>query len=188
MGKELSEMTLKELWELFPIFLTKHNDAWAKNYEEMEVFIKRILSDYSVIRISHIGSTAVKGIWAKNIIDILIEISSTSDLHAPALVLERNGFIIMSEKPDRISLNRGYTKEGFADKVFHVHLRYSGDNNELYFRDYLNDHPKIAKDYECLKLKLWKRYETDRDAYTEAKTDFIRKYTKEARNLYGNRY
>ena len=83
MGKELSEMTLKELWELFPIFLTKHNDAWAKNYEEMEVFIKRILSDYSVIRISHIGSTAVKGIWAKNIIDILIEISSTSDLHAP---------------------------------------------------------------------------------------------------------
>ena len=62
MGKELSEMTLKELWELFPIFLTKHNDAWAKNYEEMEVFIKRILSDYFVARISHIGSTAVKGI------------------------------------------------------------------------------------------------------------------------------
>ena len=70
MGKELSEMTLKELWELFPIFLTKHNDAWAKNYEEMEVFIKRILSDYSVIRISHIGSTAVKGIWAKKKKDV----------------------------------------------------------------------------------------------------------------------
>ena len=188
MGKELSEMTLKELWKLFPIFLTEHNDAWAKDYEEIEIFIKKLLSDYPVVRISHIGSTAVKGIRAKNIIDMLVEIPDASELHAPALVLERNGFIIMSEEPRRISLNRGYTKEGFADKVFHVHLRYRGDNDELYFRDYLNDHPEIAKDYECLKLKLWKRYETDKDAYTEAKTDFIRKYTKEARELYGNRY
>lgn len=39
----------------------------------------------------------------------------------------------MSAEADRISLNRGYTKNGFADKVFHVHIRYVGDHDELYF-------------------------------------------------------
>ena len=63
-----------------------------------------------------------------------------------------------------------------------------GDNDELYFRDYLNEHPQIAKEYEALKLELWKRYEHDRDAYTDAKTAFIRKLTAEARRVYGDRY
>ncbi len=63
-----------------------------------------------------------------------------------------------------------------------------GDNDELYFRDYLNEHPQIAKEYEALKLELWKRYEHDRDAYTDAKTVFIRKLTAEARRVYGDRY
>ena len=58
----------------------------------------------------------------------------------------------------------------------------------MYFRDYLNDHPHIAEEYESLKLELWKRYEHNRDAYTEAKTDFIRKWTTEARIVYGKRY
>lgn len=60
----------------------------------------------------------------------------------------------MSTEDRRISLNSGYTKNGFADKVFHIHLRYVGDNDELYFRDYLKDHPQIAKEYETLKLGL----------------------------------
>ena len=102
--------------------------------------------------------------------------------------MEQNGFIIMSDEKSRISLNRGYTKAGFGDKVYHIHLRYAGDNDELYFRDYLNDHPSIAKEYETLKLELWKRYEHDRDAYTDAKSDFIRKWTTEARAVYGTRY
>ena len=61
-------------------------------------------------------------------------------------------------------------------------------NDELYFRYYLNEHPQIAKEYEALKLELWKRYEHDRDAYTDAKTAFIRKLTAEARRVYGDRY
>ena len=60
----------------------------------------------------------------------------------------------MSESEGRVSLNAGYTPEGFADKVYHIHLRYQGDHDELYFRDYLRDHPQIAKDYEALKLAL----------------------------------
>ena len=102
--------------------------------------------------------------------------------------MEQNGFNIMSADAKRVSLNRGYTKEGFADKVCHIHLRYVGDNDELYFRDYLNEHPDVAKEYEALKLNLWKKYEHNRDAYTDAKTDFIRHWTQIAREEYGNRY
>lgn len=67
-------------------------------------------------------------------------------------------------------------------------MRYFGDNNELYFRDYLNDNIDVAKEYEKLKLFLWKKYEHNRDGYTEAKSEFIKKYIEKAKLLYGNRY
>ena len=67
--------------------------------------------------------------------------------------------------------------------MFHIHLRYSGDHDELYFRDYLNEHPQIAREYEGIKLQLWKQFEHDRDAYTNAKTAFIRTWTQEAKKV-----
>ena len=145
MGKELSEMTLEELWDLFPIFLVQHDERWSAYYKEVEAAITDLLAGYPVKRISHIGSTAIQGIWAKNIVDVMVEISQNVDMEAVAHVLEQNGFIKMSDEKRRISLNRGYTKDGFADKVYHIHLRYTGDNDELYFRDYLNEHPQIEK-------------------------------------------
>ena len=188
MDKELSEMSLEELWERFPIFLVVHKDEWKTYYLEMELFLKDILSRYPIERISHIGSTAISRIWAKDIVDILIEVSKDFDMEDAARAIEKNGFIRMSAEVDRISFNRGYTKDGFADKVFHLHLRYVGDNDELYFRDYMNCHPMIAKEYEKLKLSLWKLFEHNRDGYTNAKHEFISKYTQKAKEEYKGRY
>ena len=70
MGKKLSEMSLEELWQLFPIILTRHQDCWKKWYLEEETLLKKNL--LQVERISHIGSTAIPTIWAKPIIDILV--------------------------------------------------------------------------------------------------------------------
>lgn len=187
MKKNLSEMTLDELWELFPIFLVPHDDRWKDSFNEIEETQTGHLAGWPGVRISHIGSTAVQGIWAKNIIDVMVEIPENVDMKDIAQILEQNGFIIMSSGTKRISLNKGYTEKGFADKVYHIHLRYAGDNDELYFRDYLNEHPAVAKEYETLKLRLWKQYEHNRDAYTAAKTDFISKWTAEARKEYGDR-
>lgn len=173
MNKKLSEMTLEELWELFPIILTEHNDCWSEYFAEQAAELKRILPEDTII--NHIGSTAVKGIWAKPIIDILVEVSH--NLTEVAALLQCRGWIIMSENAKRISLNKGYTENGFAEKVYHLHLRYIGDNDEIFFRNYLNMHPEIAKEYETLKLGLWKEFEHDRDGYTEAKSEFIAKYT-----------
>lgn len=188
MGRELSELTLEELWELFPIFLTEHRPEWKDYYAEQECILSDALHPFQIRRVAHIGSTAIEEIWAKPIIDILVEIGTGEDIKEVANVIEQNGFTRMSEKKDRISFNRGYTENGFAEKVYHLHLRSAGDNSELYFRDYLNAHPDEAKAYEQLKLGLWKRYEHNRDGYTEAKTAFIEKCTQKARGLYDNRY
>ncbi len=186
--KKLSDMTLEELWQLFPIQLTAHNEVWPVYYEEMKKSIEQALSDCSIVRISHIGSTAINGIWAKPIVDILVEIDKNEDIKRVAALAQSLGFTMMYEEPNRISLNFGYTENGFAEKVYHLHLRRKGDNDELYFRDYLNEFPQIAKLYEQLKLGLWKEYEHNRDGYTNAKTRFVKKYTAEAKAKYLDRY
>jgi GrpB-like predicted nucleotidyltransferase (UPF0157 family) len=60
MGKELSEMTLEELWELFPIFLVEHTDKWTEDYKEIELLLQDLFTSYPIHRISHIGSTAIR--------------------------------------------------------------------------------------------------------------------------------
>lgn len=187
MRKNLSEMTLEELWKLFPILLTEHKDCWKDWYQEE----KRRLSAFlptEKIKLHHIGSTAIGGIWAKPIIDILVEIPDTLSMEEIKRLLEGNGYICMSEGEKRKSFNKGYTAEGFAGKVFHLHLRYAGDCDELYFRDYLREDREAAEAYERLKLSLWKKYEQDRDGYTAAKTAFIREYTEKAKERYKGRY
>ena len=146
------------------------------------------LPEHQIVCLSHIGSTSVETIWAKPIVDIMLEIPIETDMAIIRDLLLQNGYLLMSESKGRMSFNKGYTPSGFAERVFHLHLRYEGDHDELYFRDYLQEHPAVAKDYEKLKLSLWKQYEYNRDAYTDSKTDFIKKYTKEAKRLYGRRY
>ena len=119
---------------------------------------------------------------------MLVEIPKESGLLDYKDLIISNGYLCMSQSEDGISFNKGYTENGFADRVFHLHLRHYGDNDELYFRDYLIEHPNVATEYEKLKLKLWKEYEHNRDGYTNAKTEFIKIYTKQARILYENRY
>lgn len=186
MANKLSEMSLEELWKLFPIFLTEHQECWKNWYDDEEILLEKIIPQ--TIRINHIGSTAVSSIWAKPIIDILVEITDGFNLVIIKDLLIKNGYIYMSQSVNRLSFNKGYTENGFAEKVFHLHLRYIGDNDELYFRDYLIEHDDIAHEYEKLKLMLWKKFEHNRDGYTNAKAELVHKYTNEAKLKYKNRY
>ena len=188
MSPSLEEMSLEELWQLFPIFLREHQDEWKEWYEEERLRLVSFLPEHQIVRLTHIGSTSIETIWAKPIVDILLEIPKETDMAVTRDLLLQNGYLLMSESQGRMSFNKGYTLSGFAERVFHLHLRYEGDHDELYFRDYLQEHSAVAKDYEKLKLSLWKQYEHNRDAYTEAKTDFIKSYTEEAKKLYGRRY
>ncbi|MBR4080596.1 MAG: GrpB family protein [Clostridia bacterium] len=186
MGKRLSEMSLSELWQLFPIILTEHQECWKDWYREEESQLKRILPPE--VRIAHIGSTAIASIWAKPIIDILVGVPVNTRPEDYKNAIVTGGYICMHHGENGISFNKGYTENGFAERVYHLHLRHMNHDGELYFRDYLLEHPDVAKAYEKLKLALWKEYEHDRDAYTNAKAEFVRKYTARAKLLYGQRY
>ncbi len=166
MSKRLEEMSLEELWQLFPIYLVEHNEMWRQWYNEERTLILSALPNEYIKRISHIGSTAISGIWAKNIVDILLEVNNKADLAVVKSILINNEWLCMNQTETRITLNKGYTEQGFAEKVFHLHIRIVGDNDELFFRDYLIEHKEIAKEYEALKLSLWKKFEHDRDGYT----------------------
>ncbi len=174
--KQLSEMTLEELWELFPIVLTEHNPIWKDWYAEEIEHLSGLLP-FPVL-FHHVGSTAIPGICAKPIVDILAEVSSETALAQAIQILQENGYPLMNASSTRASINKGYTPEGFAERVFHIHLRLAGDHDELYFRDYLLTRPEAAREYEALKYSLWKRFVHNRDGYTAAKTDLVTRFTK----------
>lgn len=174
MKKELNEMTLEELWKLFPIVLVSHSPHWREWASDEIKYLAIILFDFSP-RISHIGSTAIPSIQAKPIIDLLVEVSPKSDWNRIRRILESSGYICMSVAENRMSFNKGYTPDGYDDKVFHVHIHTIGDNDEIFFRDYLISHPDVAREYETLKSSLLPEFKYNRDGYTEAKTEFIHK-------------
>lgn len=191
MGKELSEMTLEELWELFPIILKEHNQEYKNWYETEKQKLLNCLDNKYIMRISHIGSSAVEGLIAKPIVDILLEIDHESDIEQVTNTLLQNSWLMMSFKRSpqmQMAFNKGYTKQGFAEQVYHLHVRYHGNWNELYFRDYLREHEEVANEYGQMKLRLLEQYKHDRDRYTDAKTDFILKYTEKAKEKYGDKY
>lgn len=181
--KTLKDMTLEELWQLFPIVLVPHNPQWKYWAREEIALLSALLSGYNPT-INHIGSTAVPDIYAKPIVDILVEVSADIDRLLIKTIMEGGGYICMSESERRVSFNKGYTAEGYAEKVFHIHFHISGDNDEIFFRDYLIAHPEVGKEYERLKLSLLPKYRNNRDGYTEAKTEFVRQVTDLAKHEY----
>ncbi|MBO5297176.1 MAG: GrpB family protein [Candidatus Homeothermus sp.] len=177
--KNLKDMTLAELWELFPIVLAAYNPDWSEWANEEILELSTLLRDCNP-GITHIGSTSIPNIQAKPIIDILIEISPDIDWQRVRETMETAGYLCMSVSDSRMSFNKGYTPKGYADKVFHIHFHRIGDNDEILFRDYLMAHPEAAKEYEHLKLSLLPKYKHDRDGYTEAKTEFVRQIITQA--------
>lgn len=116
MGKRLEDRGLEELWQLFPIFLVPHKKEWAGWYREEKGRLKVLLGAGRVKRVSHIGSTAVSGIWAKNIIDILLEVPDEKRMAEVREILKNNGWLCMNTSKNRISMNKGTRKRDLRRK------------------------------------------------------------------------
>jgi GrpB-like predicted nucleotidyltransferase (UPF0157 family) len=190
-GKRLSEMTLDELWHLFPVILKEYNTEYPEWYRIEKDRLVESFYDGVIVRINHIGSTAVPGIISKPTIDILMELSPGSDINQITNKLKSMNWTLMnfSERPFfKQTYNKGYTKYGFDEKVYHLHVRYADDWSELYFRDYLIGHPEVANEYADLKKQLKEKYQHNRDAYTDEKEEFVSKYSALAKMQFGDRY
>lgn len=180
-------MSGKELGRLFPIIIVEYNRVWKKYFWEEKDKILTEFEESKVISIEHIGSTAIPGLMAKPTIDILMQVEQGIKVQTIFNRFKLLGyrFIPQPDKPaPHMMFVKGYTKLGFKGQAFHVHVRYKGDWDEIYFRNYLRENSRTAGEYEKLKLKLAKKYKYDRDAYTEAKTEFIKKINRLARKKF----
>ncbi|MCM1371035.1 MAG: GrpB family protein [Clostridium sp.] len=183
---DLGKLNLEKLWELFPITFTDCSENFKDIYLQEENILKSLIGNY-IKRINHIGSTSIKNIKTKPIVDILIEIDfNNKDIIKN--ILSNNNYILMSEINNKISFNKGYTINGYANNVFHIHIKKYKDCDELYFRDYLNDNLSKAKEYEKLKLDLYDKYKPNRDLYTAGKKEFVIEIVRLAKEKYKNRY
>ncbi|MGA1979111.1 MAG: GrpB family protein [Sedimentisphaerales bacterium] len=172
------------------ISIVPYDPNWPHLFQLEKEHLLGCLPKELIRRIEHFGSTAVPGLSAKPIIDILVEVTSieqTKEIIAP--VLESQGY----EYFWRPSLFKGpafyawFIKRNSAGvRTHHIHMiEYPFEQwDELLFREYLIEHPETAAEYQALKLRLAKTYPNDREAYTKAKTDFIIRITTEAKRFY----
>jgi GrpB-like predicted nucleotidyltransferase (UPF0157 family) len=184
MDKPLDQMSEEELGLLFPIMLVEHDPGWGRLFHLEEKAIGKTIGRDHIIRMEHIGSTAIPGIMAKPSIDILLEVSgATPDQHI-IVTLQQAGYHFIprpENPPPHMMFVKGYTKEGFKGQSFHIHVRYEGHWDEIPFRDYLLAHPDAAREYEELKVRLASEFRNDREGYTEGKTEFVKKVIRMAR-------
>ena len=142
-------------------------------YEEAAKDIREAIGEH-IVAVEHSGSTAVPGLGAKPIIDILIGVRKLSDAGACIEPLEALGYHYVPEYEAEIP-DRRYFRRG-RPRTHHVHMVEVGGDfwvNQLLFRDYMRANPEVAREYYALKKRLAEEHREDRDAYTDAKTDFV---------------
>ena len=170
---------------IYPIILSEYNPEWPLWFNEEKDNLIRMIGNNAIVKITHIGSTSVPGLTAKPTIDILMEINENADIDDLIEALPKDEYICLKQQTmpthDLLMIMKGYTETGFADKVFHIHVRYPGDWDELYFRDHLAANPDVASEYAALKRRSIKDHENDRDGYTMAKGEFIKEQTNKAK-------
>jgi GrpB-like predicted nucleotidyltransferase (UPF0157 family) len=141
--------------------------------------------DALALRIDHNGSTSVPGLAAKPIIDIQVSVLQLQPLETFAAPLRSLGYVHVPHPDD--SFCPFFHKPATWPHTHHVHVVESGAAEErrtLAFRDYLREHPESARRYEDLKRKLASQHSasdfSSREAYAEAKTEFITSITERA--------
>jgi GrpB-like predicted nucleotidyltransferase (UPF0157 family) len=163
------------------IVLVAHDPQWAEQFAEEAALIRATLPGI-VIELHHIGSTALPGIAAKPIIDMLALVTNLEALDCESSRLESLGY--ESKGEFGISGRRYFRKDSPAGiRTHHLHA-FVADSDEierhLNFRDYLRAHPSDAQAYEVLKLSLAVRTLGDGHAYTDGKGPFVREIDRRA--------
>jgi GrpB-like predicted nucleotidyltransferase (UPF0157 family) len=159
------------------IELHDYDPRWPAQFAEEEVRIRAVLPDQLVLAVEHFGSTAIPGIAAKPIIDILIAIRSLAEAREHAVTpLETIGYSYWRDNPreDDLFLVKGLPPSA-KRRTHHIHMTEKTSKlwQRLLFRDYLRLHPEEAQAYERLKRSLAATHREDRETYTAGKTEYI---------------
>ncbi|MCA1749067.1 MAG: GrpB family protein [Parasphingopyxis sp.] len=159
------------------VTIVEPDSRWPRRFEEERARLETAIAPEERLAIEHFGSTAVPGLAAKPIIDILLAVP---DLDAARAAfpgrLAPLGYVFWADNPkrDRLFFVKGMPPHG-RGRTHHVHVceRPGEMWDRLAFRDWLRSHPTDARLYEQLKRDAATRFPTDREAYTAAKDEFI---------------
>jgi GrpB-like predicted nucleotidyltransferase (UPF0157 family) len=155
------------------VYIEPYNPTWPARFEEERALLANTLRAWLVGPIEHVGSTSVPGLSAKPIIDIMAGVESLSASAGAIPAAVALGYCYSPYKPD---VMHWFCKPTPEHRTHHLHLipfRSELWHDRLAFRDALRNDDALAAQYERLKLELAERYRHDREAYTEAKTEFI---------------
>jgi GrpB-like predicted nucleotidyltransferase (UPF0157 family) len=176
------------------IAITPYDDRWPGFFSQEKEHLRSCLPRELIGRIEHFGSTAVPGLAAKPVVDMLVEVS---DLQAAreriAPVLESQGYDYFwrpTHGDDGPPFYAWFIKRDPSTRArtHHIHMvepHFEGHWDRLLFRDYLIEHPSVAEEYLNLKTHLASAYPNDRVAYTRGKTQFVIEVTEQAKRYYG---
>jgi GrpB-like predicted nucleotidyltransferase (UPF0157 family) len=156
-----------------PVRLSPYDPAWPERFEAERALLEEAIGDHVTGGIHHVGSTAVAGLEAKPIIDVLAGVADLESSRAAFEPLARLGYL---HAPYRAGEMHWFCKPDPAARTHHLHLVPTGSprfEDELAFRDALRADADLAAAYAALKRRLAAEHGADRDAYTDAKTAFV---------------
>lgn len=158
-----------------PVRLVAYDPEWPAQFVRERALLQRVLARWLVGPIEHIGSTAIPGMTAKPVIDIMAAVEGL-DASRPAIAAAaRAGYIHFPYRADQM---HWFCKPSEARRTHHLHLVSLGSalwRERLAFRDRLRSDAALAREYIALKQGLARRFAEDREAYTDAKTPFVRR-------------
>ena len=154
--------------------LSEYNENWHDDYLKEEKLLKEVLKDY-IIEIQHVGSTSIKGLKAKPVIDILIVIKSLDEILEIEKILAEYDY---SNRGQQGVSDRYFFAKGPEDaRTHYIHFTEPKSDTYydlVYFKRYLLDYPEYIKKYCDLKQELAKKYADERPKYTAGKNEFIK--------------
>jgi GrpB-like predicted nucleotidyltransferase (UPF0157 family) len=170
------------------ISLAPYDPRWRHLYEIEAAFLRRKLPKSIVIKIEHFGSTAVPGLAAKPVIDVLVQVSGLEETKKQIVpILEAEGYDYFW-RTDVLPAYAWFIKRDSGGKrTHHIHMVEADSKlwERLYFRDYLSEFPEEARRYAELKQLLAEKYPNDRMAYTLGKAEYVISITEKAKRHYG---
>ena len=173
MGTPTSEDELVEV--------VQYSDSWPTMFLSEAALLHTVLSPWLVAEIEHVGSTAVVGLHAKPIIDIMAPVQELQSSTSAIEVAQSVGYCYYPYKPDEM---HWFCKPTPTARTHHLHLipwKSRLWQERLAFRDALRMNPALAQEYCSLKLRLAKQYPHDREAYTDGKAPFIASVVRSSR-------
>ena len=162
------------------IIVTEYDPLWPQKFQAESLLIRGILAD-NCLAIYHIGSTAVPGLAAKPIIDMMAVVKSLAQVDDAAEDFSQIGYEYLGEFG---IAGRRYLRKGGEERTHQIHIFQADDwhniGRHLAFRDYLRSHEKERSEYAAIKTELAQRFPYDIDGYCDGKAHFVQEMERAA--------